>query len=73
MSEPNNGNSNDDESISEQDVLDDEPKNILMGIISQLRQGGDLHKITLPAFILEPRSLLEKLCDFMVHPDLLIS
>ena len=64
--------SNDDESISE-DVLDDEPKNILMGIISQLRQGGDLHRITLPTFVLEPRSMLEKLCDFMVHPDLLLS
>jgi hypothetical protein len=62
----------DSESLNEQDVLDDEPKNILLGIIAQLRQGGDLHRIALPTFVLEPRSMLEKLADFMTHPDLLL-
>ena len=51
--------------------LDDEPKSILLGIISQLKKGMDLSRVTLPTFVLEPRSMLEKISDFMTHPDLL--
>ncbi|KAK9766304.1 Oxysterol-binding protein OBPa [Basidiobolus ranarum] len=53
------------------EVLDDEPRSILMGIISQLSRGTDLSRVTLPVFILEPRSFLEKVTDFMSHPDLI--
>lgn len=53
------------------EVLDDEPKSILLGIISQLKKGMDLSRVTLPTFVLEPRSMLEKISDFMTHPDLL--
>lgn len=56
----------------EQEVLDDEPRSILMGIIAQLTKGMDLHRVTLPTFVLEPRSMLERITDFMAHPDLLI-
>jgi hypothetical protein len=43
-----------------------------MGLIAQLRKGTDLSRVTLPTFVLEPRSLLEKFTDFMSHPDLVI-
>lgn len=53
------------------ETLDDEPRSILMALISQLRIGMDLHKVTLPTFVLEPRSMLERITDFMSHPDIL--
>jgi hypothetical protein len=37
----------------------------------QVRPGMDLSKVTLPTFILEPRSFLEKLADYYFHADLL--
>ncbi|KAF9970217.1 hypothetical protein BGZ73_007106 [Actinomortierella ambigua] len=54
------------------EVLGDEPRSILMGIISQLSKGMDLHRVTLPTFVLEPRSMLERITDFMSHPELII-
>ena len=41
-----------------------------MHMISQVRIGMDLHRVTLPTFILEKRSLLEMYADFLAHPDL---
>uniref|UniRef100_A0A6A7FYM3 Oxysterol-binding protein n=3 Tax=Hirondellea gigas TaxID=1518452 RepID=A0A6A7FYM3_9CRUS len=43
--------------------------NVIVHIISQLRLGMDLTKVTLPTFILEKRSLLEMYADFLGHPD----
>ncbi|KAI8328839.1 hypothetical protein BC941DRAFT_363421 [Chlamydoabsidia padenii] len=54
------------------EVLEEESKSILLGIIAQLGKGTDLHRITLPTFVLEPRSMLERITDFMSHPDLLL-
>ncbi|KDN45068.1 Oxysterol-binding protein [Tilletiaria anomala UBC 951] len=51
--------------------LDEESGNILLSLISQLRIGMDLHKVTLPTFVLEPRSMLERITDFMSHADLI--
>lgn len=51
--------------------LDEESGNILLSLISQLRIGMDLHKVTLPTFVLEPRSMLERVTDFLSHPDIL--
>lgn len=34
---------------------------VLMHIISQLRPGADLSRVVLPTFILEPRSMLERI------------
>lgn len=34
--------------------------------------GQDLTRVTIPAFFLEPRSLLERMADTMMHPDLLL-
>ncbi|GAA96293.1 uncharacterized protein L969DRAFT_91740 [Mixia osmundae IAM 14324] len=53
------------------EVLDEGDKSILMGIISQLRPGVDLSRITLPVFVLEPRSMLERVTDFLSSPDLI--
>jgi hypothetical protein len=31
----------------------------------------DLQKVSFPTFVLEPRSMLERITDFMSHPDLI--
>lgn len=53
------------------EVLDEEPRNLLLALISEIRIGMDLSRIPLPTFVLEPRSMLEKLTDFMTHGELL--
>ncbi|MCJ1273023.1 hypothetical protein MMC21_000812 [Puttea exsequens] len=53
-------------------VVEPEQGNVLSHIISQLRPGADLSKVTLPTFILEPRSMLERITNFMAHPETLL-
>lgn len=43
-----------------------------MGIISQLRPGCDLSRITLPTFILERKSMLERITNQLQQPDILL-
>jgi hypothetical protein len=51
-----------DETTKEDEtVMDSEQGNMLSHIISQLRPGADLSRVTLPTFILEPRSMLERI------------
>jgi len=38
--------------------------------VALYRIGMDLSKVTFPTFVLEPRSMLERITDFMSHPDL---
>lgn len=52
-------------------ILDENEGSIILSLISQLRVGMDLHKVTFPTFVLEPRSMLERITDFMSHPDLI--
>jgi len=52
-------------------ILDDNEGSIISSLISQLRVGMDLSKVTFPTFVLEPRSMLERITDFMSHPDLI--
>jgi len=52
-------------------ILDEDEGSIILSLISQLRVGMDLSKVTLPTFVLEPRSMLERITDFMAHPDLI--
>lgn len=54
-----------------EEKLDDQPKSLLLHMMGQLRIGMDLSKITLPTFVLEPRSLLEKLTDCLAHADII--
>jgi len=53
-------------------VVSSEQGNVLTHIISQLRPGADLSRVTLPTFILEPRSMLERITNFMAHPETLL-
>ncbi|PWW79117.1 hypothetical protein C7212DRAFT_340042 [Tuber magnatum] len=70
---PSNRSSNGDRVDSEEEtVVDDGEKNMLLSIISQLRPGADLSRITLPTFILEPKSMLERITNFMQHPETLL-
>ena len=41
-------------------------------MIKQLRNGSDLSRVTLPTFILETRSFLERFTDFMLHPQFIL-
>ncbi|KIP04051.1 hypothetical protein PHLGIDRAFT_121031 [Phlebiopsis gigantea 11061_1 CR5-6] len=52
-------------------ILDEQEGSVISSMISQLRVGMDLHKVTFPTFVLEPRSMLERITDFMSHPDLI--
>ncbi|KAJ2453775.1 Oxysterol-binding protein OBPa [Coemansia sp. RSA 2336] len=60
-----------DSSVVEEE-LDEEPKSIIISMISQLTKDMDLSRITFPTFVLEPRSFTERVTDFMSHPDFLI-
>uniref|UniRef100_A0A0N5AXN0 PH domain-containing protein n=1 Tax=Syphacia muris TaxID=451379 RepID=A0A0N5AXN0_9BILA len=51
--------------------LADENKSLIWSLLKQVRPGMDLSRVTLPTFILEPRSFLEKLADFYYHADVL--
>jgi len=56
-----------------EEELGSESKSLILSLIKQVRPGMDLSKVVLPTFILEPRSMLEKLTDFMSHSEVLIS
>ncbi|KAI1437645.1 Oxysterol-binding protein [Xylaria sp. CBS 124048] len=74
-----NASSRSSAATSTSDVEDDENHiepdqgNVLTHIISQLRPGADLSRVVLPTFILEPRSMLERITNFMCHPEMLLS
>ncbi|KAH6853413.1 hypothetical protein B0I37DRAFT_420257 [Chaetomium sp. MPI-CAGE-AT-0009] len=53
-------------------VVEPDQGNVLSHIISQLRPGADLSRVVLPTFILEPRSMLERITNFMCHPEMLL-
>ncbi|KAF9201593.1 hypothetical protein BGZ49_008171 [Haplosporangium sp. Z 27] len=70
--DPNNPNNPNNYEGDDTEVLEEGSKNILMGIIAQLGKTTDLHRVTLPTFVLEPRSMLERITDFMSHPEQII-
>lgn len=47
-------------------------RSLILSLLGQLSKGMDLHRISFPCFVLEPRSLLERISDFMSHPQLLL-
>ncbi|OLN88591.1 Oxysterol-binding protein-like protein OBPalpha [Colletotrichum chlorophyti] len=61
-------NGEDDDTL----VVEPDQGNVLGHIISQLRPGADLSRVVLPTFILEPRSMLERITNFMCHPEMLL-
>lgn len=46
---------------------------VISHLLSQVKIGMDLTKVTLPTFILETRSLLEMYADFFTHADIFVS
>ncbi|QUC19695.1 uncharacterized protein UV8b_03936 [Ustilaginoidea virens] len=60
------------ESDQDTQVMEPDQGNVLSHIISQLRPGADLSRVVLPTFILEPRSMLERITNFMCHPEMLL-
>lgn len=56
----------------QQEDIGEEPRSIILGMLSQVTKGMDLHRITFPTFVLEPRSMLERITDFMSHPQLIL-
>lgn len=61
-----------EEKNSDPDFIDDEPRNVIIGMLSQFKKGMDLHKVPFPTFVLEPRSMLERITDFVSHPHLIL-
>ncbi|CAR26087.1 ZYRO0B01540p [Zygosaccharomyces rouxii] len=51
---------------------DESGQSILLNIISQLKPGSDLSRITLPTFILEKRSMLERITNQLQHPEIVL-
>lgn len=60
-----------DENSQTEDIGQSEDKSLLWSLLKQVRPSGDLSKIVLPTFILEPRSFLDKLSDYYYHCDIL--
>ena len=60
--------------IDNQDFSETIPKkegSVVWHLVSQLKVGMSLARITLPTFILETRSTLERFTDWMAHADIL--
>ncbi|CAK4031787.1 Oxysterol-binding 6 [Lecanosticta acicola] len=74
LSQSNRASGEETRSDVEEDetVVSSEQGSVLSHIISQLRPGADLSRVTLPTFILEPRSMLERITNFMAHPETLL-
>ncbi|CCH59470.1 hypothetical protein TBLA_0B06470 [Henningerozyma blattae CBS 6284] len=54
------------------DEHDEKGQSIILNIISQLRPGSDLTRVTLPTFILEKKSMLERVTNQLQFPNLLL-
>ncbi|XBW37141.1 hypothetical protein QEN19_002719 [Hanseniaspora menglaensis] len=61
------------ENLDDIDETDQGGQSILLGIISQLKPGADLSRITLPTFILERKSMLERITNQLQQPDMILA
>jgi len=50
-----------------------EHPSVIGHLVKSLMPGQDLTRVTIPPFFLEPRSLLERMGDMLMHPDLLLN
>ena len=64
--------SEEDPEFEEDDLDINSQQSVITHLLTQVRIGMDLTKITLPTFILETRSLLEMYADFFSCTDLLL-
>ncbi|OLY83142.1 Oxysterol-binding protein-like protein OBPa [Smittium mucronatum] len=60
------------EDSNNEELLDEEPRNVIISMISQLGTNKDLTRVTLPAFVLENRSFIERITDLMTYPQILL-
>lgn len=60
------------EDVDDCDDYDDGNRNIILSLIGQMRPGSDLSRITLPTFILERKSMLERITNLLQHPNMII-
>lgn len=60
------------ENTDDIDEVDNEGSSIIRAIIAQLKPGCDLSRITLPTFILEKKSMLERITNFFLIPNILL-
>ncbi|KAK2728075.1 hypothetical protein QYM36_008526 [Artemia franciscana] len=61
-----------EEGDDEDNVLLGSRRSVIAHLVSQVKYGMDLTKVTLPTFVLERRSLLEMYADFFAHPDIFL-
>lgn len=61
-----------DEDFKDDDIDLDNQQSVITHLLTQVRIGMDLTKITLPTFILETRSLLEMYADFFAYTELFL-
>ncbi|CCF55619.1 hypothetical protein KAFR_0A01810 [Kazachstania africana CBS 2517] len=54
------------------DENDESGQNIILSIIAQLKPGCDLSRVTLPTFILEKKSMLERITNQLQFPSILL-
>ncbi|TPX52533.1 hypothetical protein SeMB42_g01370 [Synchytrium endobioticum] len=59
--------------VDDTEVYDESQGSVILSLLGQLGRNADFSRITLPTFVLEPRSMLEKLTDNISHPDLLFN
>lgn len=59
------------EDVDDEDDYDNGNRNIILSLIGQLRPGSDLSRITLPTFILERKSMLERITNLLQHPNMI--
>ncbi len=62
----------DDEEFEDEDLDINNQSSVITHLLTQVRIGMDLTKITLPTFILETRSLLEMYADFFAVTELFL-
>jgi len=56
-----------------EEEMGQDSKTLIVSLIKQIRPGMDLSRVVLPTFILEPKSMLEKVSDFLTHAELLVA
>lgn len=66
---PNSAESTDTDDIDEND---EQGQSILLSLIAQLKPGSDLSRITLPTFILEKKSMLERITNQLAFHNLVL-
>jgi hypothetical protein len=61
-----------DTTMSIPETQGDGIRKIMLDILNQLREEMDLSRVSLPAFLLEPISMLERITHFSAHLELLL-